>query len=155
MLRITVHEDSPKWTMSLAGKLAESWVAETERIWRKAPRTGKHLQIDLTEVTWVDPAGRRLLGRMYGAGARLLAKGVATSALIEEIVNKRPSRTKTFSRGIPAVLSALLALSGTLRAQPAPAGPLKTGPSRRCEHRAATESTGGHREPESGPKPGR
>ena len=135
MLRITVHEDSATWTMRLAGKLAESWVAETERAWRQAPRAGKHLQIDLTEVTWVDPAGRRLLDRMYRAGARFLATGVATSALVDEIANKRRLRMKT-SRGLPGVLATLLALSGALRAQPAPAGPLKLplklgGPARR------------------------
>jgi hypothetical protein len=42
------------------------------------------------QVTGVDEAGRKLLSTMHQAGARLIAEGVAMTALIEEITAKQP-----------------------------------------------------------------
>ena len=44
----------------------------------------------MREVTGVDHAGRELLAAMHQAGARLIAKGVWMTALIEEITGERP-----------------------------------------------------------------
>ena len=93
MLRITVHEDGAVWRLHLAGRLAGAWVAETENTWRSAPVSGRRLEIDMREVTWIDKAGRCLLQTMNQAGARFIAKGVAMEALVEEITGK-PSRRK-------------------------------------------------------------
>ena len=96
MLRITVQEDDSLWRLHLAGKLAGAWVAETENTWRSAPISGRRLEIDMREVTWIDEAGRRLLQAMNRAGARLIAKGVAMEALVEEITEK-PARRRSDS----------------------------------------------------------
>jgi hypothetical protein len=88
MLRITVQDDGTLWRLHLAGRLAGAWVAETESTWRSAPVSGRRVEIDMTEVTWVDEAGRCLLQAMNQAGARFIAKGVATKALVEEITGK-------------------------------------------------------------------
>jgi hypothetical protein len=88
MLRITVHEESTVWRLSLSGKLAGPWVAETENVWRSAPSSGTQIEVDLKDVTGVDTAGRRLLAAMHGSGARLLPGGVANCALVSEIARR-------------------------------------------------------------------
>jgi hypothetical protein len=93
MLRITVQEDRTVWRLHLAGRLAGAWVGETEYIWHSEQPCGKQVEIDLREVTGLDEAGRCLLRAMSQAGARLIAKGVAMEALVEEITGKRLTRT--------------------------------------------------------------
>ena len=92
MLRITVQEDPEVWRLHLAGRLASEWVGETENIWHSAQSRGKQIEVDLREVTGIDEAGRCLLRAMNHAGARLIAKGVAMEALVQEIAGKRPHR---------------------------------------------------------------
>jgi hypothetical protein len=94
MLRITVQEDGTLWRLHLSGRLAGAWVAETESAWRSAPVSGKRVEIDMTEVTWIDEAGRCLLQAMNQAGACFIAKGVATKALVEEITGKPAHRSR-------------------------------------------------------------
>ncbi len=88
MLRITVQEDLSLWRLQLSGKLAGAWVAETENAWRSALVSGRQVEVDLRELTWIDEAGRCLLQAMNQAGARFIAKGVAVEALVEEITGK-------------------------------------------------------------------
>lgn len=90
MLRITVHEDGTLCRLELAGKLGGPWVAETEHAWRASFRSDKQIEVDMRQVTGVDDAGRELLLAMHQAGARLVAEGVAMTALIEEITAKQP-----------------------------------------------------------------
>jgi hypothetical protein len=85
MLRITVQEDGTLWRLHLSGRLADAWVAETENTWRSAPVSGRRFEVDLSDVTGIDEAGRRLLRAMNQAGACFFAKGVAMEALVEEI----------------------------------------------------------------------
>ncbi|MGP0072067.1 MAG: STAS domain-containing protein [Bryobacteraceae bacterium] len=92
MLRITVQESNETWRLTLSGKLAGAWVAETANAWRSAPRSGKQIEVDLNEVTGIDAAGRSLLVSMHQAGARLQATGVENSALISEIRTSRGKR---------------------------------------------------------------
>jgi uncharacterized protein (DUF1330 family) len=47
------------------------------------------MEVDMREVTAVDDAGRDLLTAMHRAGARLIARGVAMTALIDEIAAKQ------------------------------------------------------------------
>ena len=91
MLRITVHEDGGQCRLVLAGKLGGPWVAETENAWLSARCLGKEIEVDMRQVTGVDDAGRELLAAMHRAGACFTAKGLAMTALIEEITGKQPS----------------------------------------------------------------
>jgi ABC-type transporter Mla MlaB component len=90
MLRVSVHEDAALCRLELAGKLAGPWVAETEHVWRSSSCANKQIEVDVRQVTGVDEAGRKLLSTMHQAGARLIAEGVAMTALIEEITAKQP-----------------------------------------------------------------
>jgi hypothetical protein len=90
MLRITLHNDDTKCRLELAGKLAGPWVAETEKVWCSVSSSGKEIELSMREVTGIDDAGRKLLIAMHKAGARFVVRGVAMTALIEEITGKQP-----------------------------------------------------------------
>ena len=90
MLRIMLHQDGPQCRLELAGRLSGLWVGETERVWRSVSCSAKEIEVDMREVTGVDGAGRLLLAAMHHTGARLIAKGVWMTALLEEIVGKQP-----------------------------------------------------------------
>jgi hypothetical protein len=90
MLRIMLHQDGRQCRLELAGKLFGPWVGETERVWHSESCCGKEIEVDMREVTGVDGAGRELLAAMHHAGARLIAKGVWMTALIEEIAGEQP-----------------------------------------------------------------
>jgi ABC-type transporter Mla MlaB component len=94
MLRITVHESEGTWRLTLSGKLAGPWVAETANVWRSAPHSDKQIEVDLNEVTGLDAAGRSLLVSMHQAGARLRGIGVENSALIVEITATHGTRRR-------------------------------------------------------------
>ena len=88
-------------------------VVELESVWHAAEAPGREIEVDLREVTCVDEAGRQLLERMHGAGARLIARGVLMNALVEAIA--RPVKH------IAPILAVLFLLHGiSLRAQDAP-----------------------------------
>jgi hypothetical protein len=65
-------------------------LAEAEHVWRSSSCANKQVEVDARQVTGVDEAGRKLLSTMHQAGARLIAEGVAMTALIEEITAKQP-----------------------------------------------------------------
>jgi ABC-type transporter Mla MlaB component len=90
MLRITLHHDGRQSRLVLAGRLSGPWVDETESVWRSASCSDKEMNVDMTEVTGVDSAGRDLLVVMHREGTRLIGNGVWMRALIQEITGERP-----------------------------------------------------------------
>jgi hypothetical protein len=98
MLRVTVHEDGRLCRLELAGKLGGPWVAETEHAWRSSSCQDKQIEVDMRQVTGVDDAGRELLSAMHQAGARLLAEGVAMTALVEEITGQQAFKSAKLPR---------------------------------------------------------
>jgi hypothetical protein len=96
MLRVTVHENGTLCRLELAGRLGGPWVAETEHAWRSSACPDKQIEVDIKQVTGVDNAGRELLAAMHQAGARLVAQGVAMTALVQEITGEITGR-QTFT----------------------------------------------------------
>jgi hypothetical protein len=90
MLRITLHQNGRHPRLVLAGRLFGPWVGETENAWRSASCSGKKIEVDMTEVTGVDSAGRDLLVAMHRAGASLIASGAWMRALIQEVTGEQP-----------------------------------------------------------------
>jgi len=93
MLKIVEQEDEQALTFKLAGRLAGDWTPELERCWRLAvsaqqPAT---VNMDLTEVTFVDDAGKQLLMAMAGEQVKLIAADVQMTALVEQIARGLPS----------------------------------------------------------------
>jgi anti-anti-sigma regulatory factor len=79
MLRITTTEAK----LTLHGQLAGPWVAELKSAWDESLRV-----VDLTDVTFVDEAGARVLCAMKDAGVRFVARGVDTKQLLDELNQK-------------------------------------------------------------------
>lgn len=87
MLRITTNDNPRVITLRLEGRLEGPWAAELERYWRDTldKRGGSTLRVDLTEVTFIDIAGKACLAAMHEQGAQLIASDCLTKAIVEEI----------------------------------------------------------------------
>jgi len=88
MLRITVENHSHTATLKLEGKLSGPWVDELERTWYKVTNeaVGDSVLLDLCDVTFVDPEGRKQLAWMYKQGARFKTSGCLGKGIVEEIM---------------------------------------------------------------------
>ncbi len=119
MLRISVQGSGHETTFKLEGKLTGAWVGELDRAWRAVlADPGEHaISVDMTQVGYVDAAGKSLLCEMHRKGARFTAAGPMLRQMIEEIG----------SRTLSAVLVIGLALLGArpASAQPTAGQPLR------------------------------
>ena len=87
MLRITVHNDTGATRLKIEGRLMGAWVRELEGCWRQATtqQSPPRVLVELTDVSFVDEEGGRLLKLMAAAGVELIATDVLMKALVEEI----------------------------------------------------------------------
>src|SRR5271157_3892100 len=91
MLRITTTDIGDTITLKLEGKLSGPWVEEFERCWHMSSDIYKKgLVVDLSGVTFVDPAGKKLLCSMSSGGAQLIGSGLMPKSLIDEICTEKP-----------------------------------------------------------------
>ena len=88
MLRITVDGHARVLTLRLEGRLEGPWVPEVERCWRTMLDAVNEptITVDLTDVTYIDVAGRAQLAEMHERGARFIAEDCMTKAVVAEIV---------------------------------------------------------------------
>ena len=93
MLRITTTDIDEKVTLKLEGKLSGPWVEEFERCWHMSTDIYKKkgLVVDLSGVTFVDPAGKKLLCSISSEGAQLVGSGLMPKSLIDEICTEKPA----------------------------------------------------------------
>ena len=91
MLRISIHDDPGSVTFRLEGKLAGSWVRELEDCWRITKTMELPVRFDLTDVTFVDSAGKAFLAARHAQGAQLVASGCVMRAFIAEIATAQKS----------------------------------------------------------------
>lgn len=110
MLRISTLHEPNVVTLRLEGKVMRDWILEAHRAWLQV-FDGKELIIDLSDVSFVDDSGRKLLAEMHAAGARLIGSGLMISALIEEIQREHPAPSLSLS---PKLLLFLVGLLMTL-----------------------------------------
>ncbi len=96
MLKITTQSDSERIRFKLDGKLAGPWVEELARTWDStaAGAERRPIVVNLSEVTFIDADGKKLLARMFQQGAEFEAGGCMTKCVVEEIKRgrKTPSR---------------------------------------------------------------
>jgi anti-anti-sigma regulatory factor len=86
MLRITSHENGGTVCLKLEGMLKGAWVPEMERSWRNVNSDrNRALIVDLTDVEFVDTAGKYLLALMHAHGARFIAATPLMTELVAEI----------------------------------------------------------------------
>ena len=90
MMKITVHKDSDKTMLKPAGTLVGEWVGELQLCWQQAvtPSEPRLIRVDLTEVTYVDDAGKELLTLMYHHGVELMTADVLMKAIVEEVMRE-------------------------------------------------------------------
>jgi outer membrane protein len=125
MLRITIHENEKNRRIELAGTIAGQWVIELEKAWLSGLSPGKQTELDMRDVTSLDIDGRQLLERMHSCGVRLVASGVAMTALVNEIggtassPSARHRRAKTLGL-VGLVIGVLLSWVLSLQAQQNP-----------------------------------
>ena len=84
MLRVTTCTST---SLVVEGRLVGAYVSELERSWRATvtKESAESILVDLSSVTFVDPAGKQLLKQMYEQGTRFTAAGLLAKSLIEEI----------------------------------------------------------------------
>lgn len=87
MLRITIADEAQAVRIKLEGKLTGPWVTELERCWCTVAPLVRQRQvvIDLTELDFVDSAGKCLLALLHTRGGRFLATTLTMRELVEEI----------------------------------------------------------------------
>ena len=97
MLKITIHNSTNAATLNLEGRLAGPWVDELERSWRavKDDSPDKPVIVDLSDVSFVDAEGRKLLSSIYEQGARLRTFGCMAKGVVDEIVQTHSRRGST------------------------------------------------------------
>lgn len=87
MLKISISDDANTVIVRLEGKLAGPWVAEFCKCWETL-RAGapKRIVVDLTGVSFIEEAAKKLLRDMHQAGAALVAgAGVMTRQVVRDI----------------------------------------------------------------------
>jgi len=88
MLRITVQNGSWPTTIKLEGKLSGPWVTELAQACAGLANVKPHraLTVDLSEVTFIDSAGKKLLSSLVDSGAELRAAHLLTKYIVERII---------------------------------------------------------------------
>jgi len=71
-------------TLKMEGKLVGEWAEQARRL-VTAEVVPKGLVVDLTEVSYIDSAGERLLSWLGSVGALFTASGVYTTAVCERL----------------------------------------------------------------------
>ena len=100
MLRITITTLPQRTDIVLEGRLVGAWVDELAACWRGpvAAQNPCSVRIDLDAVTFIDAAGKALLRAMHAQGAVLVAKGVMTRAIVDEITAGAQASDRRLSR---------------------------------------------------------
>jgi hypothetical protein len=88
MLRISTQYDAQVLTFRLEGRLAGLWIKELRDCWQSCLASCPALmRVDLRSLTFVDTAGKELLGEMHRQGAKLIASDCQMRAVVAQIEN--------------------------------------------------------------------
>jgi len=92
MLKISTEDEQHQVTLKLEGSLAGIWVTELEDAWRAvSPKlTGRPLYVHLTEVEYVDNAGRYLLALLRYSDVQVTADGILMTELVRTLAEDWP-----------------------------------------------------------------
>jgi hypothetical protein len=96
MLRITHAQTETEQRWTLCGQLTRPWVAELRMSWEHSCQIGVNARkvLDLSDVTFIDESGEKLLSEMTSRGVEFVAVGVETKHLLKNLNAKgeRPLR---------------------------------------------------------------
>jgi hypothetical protein len=98
MLRITYAQTDSGQRWTLCGQLAGPWVAELRGCWEHRSQAGvnTHTVVDLSDVTFIDESGEKLLSQMRSNGAKFVAAGVDTTHLLAHLRAKGQRSLRRF-----------------------------------------------------------
>ena len=91
MLRITTRViDGGDVSLFIEGRLSGACVSELEKCWQGAVAGQCPLPtlVDLTDVSFIDTNGKKLLAQMHERGIKLVANGLMSKFIIDEIEHK-------------------------------------------------------------------
>jgi outer membrane protein len=97
MLRITTETKRGKTILTVEGRIAGPSVATVEQCWRElhAVSPKQKYVVDLCGVSFIDSAGKVLLGEMHRHGAELRAEGCLNQAIVDEISGSGDANSAT------------------------------------------------------------
>ena len=89
MLKVSVKNEGAEKELLLEveGRLAGPWVGELERCWdvQQKGTPSNNTVLRLSNVTFIDEAGKDLLSKIFHAGAKLEGSGCMVRAIIARI----------------------------------------------------------------------
>ena len=87
MLRITTRVIAGDVGLFVEGRLAGPCVGELEKCWRRAVAGESPVPavIDLTDVSFIDAQAKQLLSQMHDRGIKLVANGLMSKLVVDEI----------------------------------------------------------------------
>jgi hypothetical protein len=93
MLRIVTEQRGDEYRVSLHGKLAGEWVGVLERYWRSIVDLVPSARVvtTLSDVSFIDADGERLLEQMWRQGTDLQASGCMNRYVIDKIRDRVPA----------------------------------------------------------------
>ena len=85
MLRITLNETPTEKRWILQGRLVGPWVGEMRTSWKRrhGNASGRTCIVDLSDVTFIDTRGERLLRTMSKEGAQFIATGIYIKHIVQ------------------------------------------------------------------------
>jgi hypothetical protein len=97
MLRIVTEQHGERYTLSLHGRLADEWVPLLDRYWRHLADSVPSARVTavLSDVSFIDAAGERLLERMWERGVEFEASGCMNRHVVDRIQNGRRALRKS------------------------------------------------------------
>ena len=84
MFRAEIRELDNGPTLKMEGRLVGDWAEQAKSLVTK-DFVPKRLMIDLTEVTYVDSVGDRVLKWFESIGAKFIAKGIYAAGICERL----------------------------------------------------------------------
>ncbi len=94
MLRITIAETLSEQRWTLEGRLVQPWVSELKSNWTRTEtaRRERKCVVDLTGVSFIDKSGEKVLAELSKDGAELVATGIYTRHVVNNIEKKKSNR---------------------------------------------------------------
>jgi ABC-type transporter Mla MlaB component len=94
VLRITTRLINGDVGLFIEGRLSGPCVSELEKCWQCAVAGQEPLPtiVDLTDVSFIDTHGKQLLAQMHEHGIKLVANGLMSKFIIDEIELNGPTK---------------------------------------------------------------
>ena len=94
MLRITTRVINGDVELFIEGRLSGACVSELEKCWQGAVAGQCPLPtvVDLSDVSFIDTNGKQLLTQMHERGIKLVANGLMSKFIIDEIETNGPTK---------------------------------------------------------------